>query len=571
MNLVVTLHNERTYNVRNEGEDNYTSVVNESYKSEDIITYKLSAEETVSENKTIDLSEYVYQNESHPLAYISCRMESSTNIDWSKVSFTARVEYGLLSEEDSGVDPLGVPVFIKTYSNNDYFGGWQSEFGNKIEEENTYKVKVSETEEEEKTIAKTELIDKLELTPKINFEVKGALNIPAFRMAVKDESGKLLGNIKLNYADGAFSTIKVSDYPFFQKWFAQKSPEKLWIEYYADLSGNIYASEEEKKEQTSFSVKSSDLYVEAYEITVIEKKTTDEEGNEVINKEEIKNIIYTGNISGLNVVSNRLDESFGPMYRGWGQFGYNAAKDRYKEKLDESRLGVSAYNDMAEGYDEEHPENFTYDRNEMAFLSLQPDFINGVWVGQATYRSGDGTITSGVGLESMTTARQGEQNVVVKDPFENIESQTVIGGRAIGFPVISESESTTKQGGALDVTKNKSEGSTKTTQSFMDMNGDGYPDLVKNSVVFYTSQLGGLNGGVKGFGFGLSDGGVSAGTAYGAGNGAIHSFTSQLKQIINKNDKSNAQEKSAEKQEPKLASQEESRLRASLLHSPKWI
>ena len=549
--MTISLHNGKTYIVK-DAEGNSTSVVNEGYKIIDVLTYDFTADKTFSEDKTIDLNEYVYQNEAHPFMYISCRLESSTNIDWSKASLSARVEYEPISADDSN-KPLGVPVFINMYANNDYFGGWKSEYGTQIEDETTYTVKESETEDKEKTIAKTDLIDKLELTPKINFEVKGALNIPAFRMAVKDESGKLLGNIKLNYADGAFSTIKVSDYPFFQKWFAQESPEKLWIEYYADLSGNIYASDEEKKEQASFSVKSSDLYVEAYEITVIEKKTTDEEGNEVTYNEEIKNIIYTGNISGLNVVSNRLDESFGPMYRGWGQFGYNAAKDRYKEKLDESRLGLSAYNDMAEGYDEEHPENFTYDRNEMAFLSLQPDFINGVWVGQATYRSGDGTITSGVGLESMTTARQGEQNVVVKDPFENIESQTVIGGRAIGFPVISESESTTKQGGALGVTKNQSEGSTKTTQSFMDMNGDGYPDLVKNSVIFYTSQLGGLNGGVKGFGFGLSDGGESAGTAYGAGNGAIHSFPSQLKQIINKNDKSNAQEKSAEKARAKVS------------------
>ena len=542
--VVVILHNEESYEVLSSDGKTYESKENNDYRKVNVVTYDLPAAQTISDDKSISLDEYVYQSAEHPLKYISCRVESSTNIDWSKVSLSAIVEYEK-SGDDDNITSLGVPVFIGTYTNNDYFGGWKTSYGENIEDETSYTVKVSETEEEERTISKADLIQKLELTPKINFETSG-LNVSAFRMTFKNEAGDLLGNITLNYADGAFSAIKISDYPFLMDWIAQENPEKLWIEYYADLSEN---DNNEDDTDPSFKVNSSGWTIEAYEFTEIEKTGTDEAGNEVTYTETVKNQIYESSINGLNVVSNRLNQSFGPMYRGWGQFAYNAAVDRYKQKMDETRLGLSAYNDMKDGYDPEHPESFEYDKDKQAFIVLQPDFINNTWNGQASYKSGKDIIINGVGKDLMIAARQGEQDVKVVDPFANINSGSISSGYGIGFPILSESSSKTKQYGALGVTANDSEGDSKTTQSFMDMNGDGYPDLIKGKEIFYTNQTGGLNGGTQYFkDIDLSDRGTSEGTSYGSGNGAIHALPSLVKAIKGShNNNTNAQEKSAEK------------------------
>ena len=105
------------------------------------------------------------------------------------------------------------------------------------------------------------------------------------------------------------------------------------------------------------------------------------------------------------------------MYKGWGQFAYNSAKDeRFGKVMDETKLGVSAYNDMADKYNSDQEENkFTYDRNDMAFMAMQPDYINNVWNGQVVYETNGQRYTNCVGAELMVSVRQGEQNVIVED------------------------------------------------------------------------------------------------------------------------------------------------------------
>ncbi|MEE0083025.1 MAG: toxin TcdB middle/N-terminal domain-containing protein, partial [Paludibacteraceae bacterium] len=295
--------------------------------------------------------------------------------------------------------------------------------------------------------------------------------------------------------------------------------------------------------------------VEAYEFTEIEKKKTDEYGNEVTYTETVKNQIYESSVSGLNVVSNLLDESFGPMYRGWGQFAYSAASDRYGKNIDETRLGASAYNDMTDGYDPENPESFEYDKDKLVFIAMQPDFLHDRWNGQASYELGDDTITNSVGKELMITARQGEQDVTVADPFASVYSGISLGGKGIAFSIISESKSTTTQRGIGGYTKNVSDGTSATIQSSVDMNGDGYPDLIKDSNIFYTGHLGGFDGVTKNFGeISLSDNGDSHSESSAFGSGTIHAIPGMVKQFraAKSNNNVAADESASEKARAKI-------------------
>jgi len=227
VSVIITVHNDKT--IETEQDAAGEKMISSPYAGySEVVVYEktFSAEtETVEILNEKDITDIVFQDMDHPLKFISCKISSPTNIDWSKVSFSAKVK----SKKGETTNPtiLGVPVFVDTYTENSFYGSWTSDYGNKINEETTYSVHVTETETEEKTISKSDLIDKLVLVPQIKFETTGALKTPDFRLAVKDENGKLLGNINLEYADGKFSEIKISDYQFFVDWFSQENPNKL--------------------------------------------------------------------------------------------------------------------------------------------------------------------------------------------------------------------------------------------------------------------------------------------------------------------------------------------------------
>ena len=83
--VVVTLHNEEYYEKLSSNGETYESIKNNDYRKVNVVTYDLSAGQTINDENNISLNEYIYQSAEHPLKYISCRLESSTNIDWSKV------------------------------------------------------------------------------------------------------------------------------------------------------------------------------------------------------------------------------------------------------------------------------------------------------------------------------------------------------------------------------------------------------------------------------------------------------------------------------------------------------
>ena len=171
---------------------------------------------------------------------------------------------------------------------------------------------------------------------------------------------------------------------------------------------------------------------------------------------------------------------FGHLYRGWGGFVYNASDNRYSRPIDESLLTLP------------HDENATVDPLIMAFTPLSTD-LNKLdrWSGQRE----EIFITA----TNMGAARLTELDVVLTNPFENIGNVSGLAGEhlqgtgAAAIPQEMVSNSTVKQTGVV-LTYNDSKGSTTTKSMMIDLNGDGYPDIVAGGKIQYTNTLGGISG-----------------------------------------------------------------------------
>ena len=98
------------------------------------------------------------------------------------------------------------------------------------------------------------------------------------------------------------------------------------------------------------------------------------------------------------------------------------------------------------------------------------------------------------------TARLAEQDVVITNPLDNqvdvagLAGDCLQGTGAAAVTQVATSKSSVTQGGAMGFTVNTAEGNATTDVTMMDMNGDGYPDIVAGGVVQYTNSQGGISG-----------------------------------------------------------------------------
>lgn len=193
---------------------------------------------------------------------------------------------------------------------------------------------------------------------------------------------------------------------------------------------------------------------------------------------------YPSVIQPQTVAANlyAVDEpaGFGHLYRGWGGFVYNASENRYSRPIDESLLTLP------------QDEDAKVDPLTMPFTPLSTD-LNKLdrWTGQRE----EIFITA----TNMGAARLTELDVVLTNPFENIgdvsglaeEHLQGTGAAAVSQEMVSKS--TVKQTGVV-ITYNDSKGSTTTKSMMIDLNGDGYPDIVAGGKIQYTNTLGGISG-----------------------------------------------------------------------------
>ena len=197
---------------------------------------------------------------------------------------------------------------------------------------------------------------------------------------------------------------------------------------------------------------------------------------------------------------------FGPLYRGWGGFAYNTAEGRYAKPINESLLELPKDKDKK------------IDPLTLAFTPVVVD-LNTLdrWCGQRP----EIYLTA----SEMGASRLSEQNVVLTNPFDELGDVAGLSGEhlqgtgavAINQEVVSKSDVT--QTGLIGITKSEATGESSTRMTMMDMNGDGYPDIVAKGTIQYTNTSGGISG-ERYSGIGSMNS-SNAATTWGAGSAPI--------------------------------------------------
>ena len=205
-----------------------------------------------------------------------------------------------------------------------------------------------------------------------------------------------------------------------------------------------------------------------------------EEGTLALSRVRLQKGLDTDSIEAGFFAEN-ANEGFGMMYRGWGGFVYNASEGRCGKPIDESLLKLPESEDVK------------IDPMTMVFTPIGTDQNTlDRWVGQrqdiylTAYEAG--------------TARLGDQDVIVTNPLDNdveiagLSGDCLQGTGAAAVTQVASNKSNVTQSGGMGITYNDADGNTTTEVTMMDMNGDGYPDIVAGGTIQYTNTLGGLSG-----------------------------------------------------------------------------
>ncbi|MEL6802621.1 MAG: hypothetical protein AAFO91_02415, partial [Bacteroidota bacterium] len=199
-----------------------------------------------------------------------------------------------------------------------------------------------------------------------------------------------------------------------------------------------------------------------------------------------------GELSDFNVLPGmhsqppQLRQGLGTMYRNWGRFisnGNFTAENGGFIDPESLMYDASEINTADEDYyDQENPED-PYDPSEAAFWIMTPNPPNARWIGpdDLTYLSAD----------TISCSRFGEDDLSIID-------QIITGsGTGLRAPIkesvtISNAFSDNTDVGIGSFGRSLSVGNTRNKIEVLDMNGDGYPDMLTRNKIQYTYPTGEL-------------------------------------------------------------------------------
>ena len=195
------------------------------------------------------------------------------------------------------------------------------------------------------------------------------------------------------------------------------------------------------------------------------------------------------NVPGSHEVSVYTIDSVGavgPTHRGWGQFIYNAYGDRWNRPIEKDSLFMPSDSascnprTMSISLLSASAEDPTY------YIGPKEDiFIHGDTISSA--RLADNQV-----IPDTLFADFGNTNM-------SMSGLTLQGTAARGLTLVSKTNSKdTISGGGFSVASlslNLAGGKTTTKNAFMDMNGDGYPDIITEKSIQYTNPVGGFSNG----------------------------------------------------------------------------
>ncbi len=205
--------------------------------------------------------------------------------------------------------------------------------------------------------------------------------------------------------------------------------------------------------------------------------------------------------SGVHTMQKEGDAIFGDLYRNWGQFNYLNETGQYTTPINQNLLQLS------ENFREatENPEVFAnHPYEEEVFLMMDPDYYYNRWIGYGniSYVTADtlsNTYPSVIRNNFTATSHSFMGNGLEHSPLPSYPI-----GDVGPMAVIKMSESVNKAKsrgngalfGSAGTTENNGEVTIKT--DYMDMNGDGYPDVITEYDINYSQPQGGLSSLVKG-------------------------------------------------------------------------
>ncbi|MFF0264376.1 SpvB/TcaC N-terminal domain-containing protein [Kribbella sp. NPDC004536] len=176
--------------------------------------------------------------------------------------------------------------------------------------------------------------------------------------------------------------------------------------------------------------------------------------------------------------------AFAQPYRGWGVIGYNAHGDRAESAINEGDLAITSdwVDQLPDSVDPDgQADDFSHDPQvtpppAVPFTAALKDHR---WqAGNDSWATADGASSSRLGATSLDDA--GSSGVSATD---------------IAIPRKAKSDGLSKTGGVeagASVALSVSSGNSPNLTDFLDMNGDGFPDVVTPNGIQYTDPTGGL-------------------------------------------------------------------------------
>lgn len=211
---------------------------------------------------------------------------------------------------------------------------------------------------------------------------------------------------------------------------------------------------------------------------------------------------------------------FGPLYKGWGQFGYNnmtstdgvpirslcnhAVEYAHTTQVDSASFCQSIMFTEADttqilqegGLETAFSTRQIYNPLQSEWIQMTPDISQYRWEAYGRVARNGRTLLSNTRDTKAMLAIVGSEDYDITEEYDNEVPVSTSGQRITA--VRKESKTTqwnTNIGaGVLNygVGKTQSESDFTITSDFMDMNGDGYPDIVRTSTIQYTRPWGGL-------------------------------------------------------------------------------
>ncbi|HWN71507.1 MAG TPA: toxin TcdB middle/N-terminal domain-containing protein, partial [Haliangium sp.] len=173
-------------------------------------------------------------------------------------------------------------------------------------------------------------------------------------------------------------------------------------------------------------------------------------------------------------------ELFGPAYRGWSHAGYNGNRNLATLPIDESRLVFPS----SESQTKCNPANLT--RPEDISSDCSPESAKAYMFRPAPAQGAFAGPNERTWISStrMSSSRVGAPSLSVPRPAQ------FAGARAVSR--IARTSMTSLSGGLGPASGSYSKGKSYSELDYLDMNGDGFPDVVGNGRIQYTTAQGGL-------------------------------------------------------------------------------